>query len=165
VATDFKTADLCDAFPEVEVAEPGLRDYGGRRRFGGPIRTLKVFEDNTLVRQALEQPGQGHVLVVDGGGSLRCALLGDVLAELAVKNGWAGVILYGALRDSEALGQLPLGVKALGTHPRKSHKRGEGQGQVPVRFLGVTFHPGHHVYGDADGLVVAARALGGPGLS
>ena len=131
---DFKTADLCDEHPDVQVLEAALRDFGGRVRFHGEVRTLKVFEDNTLVRQALEQPGEGRVLVVDGGGSLRCALLGDMLAAIGVQNGWAGVVLYGAVRDTAEVGRMPLGVKALGTHPSKSLKRGEGQADVPVRF-------------------------------
>jgi regulator of ribonuclease activity A len=158
-APAFTTADLCDAHEDLQVLEHGLRDYGGRTRFHGEVRTLKLFEDNSLVRRALEGPGHGRVLVVDGGGSLRCALLGDMLGELAVKNGWAGVVVHGAVRDAEALGRLPLGVKALGTHPRKSHKRGEGQEDVPVRLLGVTVPPGWHLYADGDGVVVGPKAL------
>ena len=108
------TTDLSDAHPTaVQAADPIFRDYGGRRAFHGPITTLKLFEDNALVRSALETPGEGRVLVVDGGGSLRCALLGDQLAELAVRHAWAGVVVYGCIRDSEAIGLLPLGVKAL----------------------------------------------------
>lgn len=137
------TTDLSDAHPTaVQAADPIFRDYGGRRAFHGPITTLKLFEDNALVRSALETAGEGRVLVVDGGGSMRCALLGDQLAELAVRHAWAGVVVYGCIRDSEAIGQLALGVKALATHPLKSIKRGEGQRDLPVRFAGVTFRPG-----------------------
>jgi regulator of ribonuclease activity A len=154
------TADLCDAHEgDLQVCEPAFDDYGGRRRFHGAIRTLKCFEDNSLVREALAQAGDGAVLVVDAGGSRRCAMLGDQLAELGVRNGWAGVVMYGLIRDSEAIGAMPLGVKALGTIPIKSVKRGEGQADLVLRFAGVNFVPGHWLYADADGIVVAPRPL------
>lgn len=157
----FKTADLCDAHSDsLQVAEPGFRDFGGRRTFGGRIRTVRAPEDNSLVRQALEEPGQGQVLVVDGGGSRRCALVGDQLAALAEKNGWAGIVVNGCIRDSEDVGRTAIGVKALGTHPRKSQKRGAGERELAVSFAGVTFTPGHHLYADADGLVVSEKPLG-----
>jgi regulator of ribonuclease activity A len=161
------TADLCDAYGgdahqvELQVCEPIFLDYGGRRAFRGPVRTLKCFEDNALVRQMLGQPGEGAVLVVDAGGSRRCAMLGDQLAAMAVTNGWAGVVMYGLIRDSEAIGAMALGVKALGTIPVKSIKRGEGQMDVPVRFGGVTFAPGQWLYADADGILLADRELTG----
>lgn len=156
----FLTTDLCDAHMDsVAVLEPILRAYGGAPRFFGPIATLKLFEDNALVRSALSEPGAGRVLVIDGGGSLRCALLGDQLGLLAVENGWAGVVVYGAIRDAVALGALPLGIRALATHPMKSIKRGEGQRDVPVVFGGVRFEPGHWLYADEDGVIVAAEAL------
>jgi regulator of ribonuclease activity A len=154
------TADLCDEFgDEVEVAAPLLRDFGGRRAFYGPIVTVEVNDDNTSVRQVLATPGEGCVLVVDGGASTRCALVGDRLAALAVENGWAGIVVNGCIRDSEAIAAMPIGVKALATMPRKSEKRGPGRHDVPVSFAGVTFTPGHHLYADADGLLVAPRAL------
>ena len=153
------TTDLSDAHPDVQVAEPIFRDFGGRRAFHGPMTTLKLFEDNALVRTALEGPGNGRVLVIDGGGSMRCALLGDQLAELAVRHEWAGVVVFGCIRDSEAIGRLPLGVKALATHPLKSIKRGEGQRDLPVRFAGVTFRPGAWLYADADGVILSDQAL------
>lgn len=154
------TTDLSDAHPDaIQVAEPMFRDFGGQRAFHGAIATVKLFEDNALVRSILETPGAGRVLVVDGGGSMRCALLGDQLAELAVRNGWAGVVVYGCIRDSEAIGQLPLGVKALATHPLKSIKRGEGQREIPVRFAGVHFRPGAWLYADGDGLIVSEQPL------
>ncbi|NCU00685.1 RraA family protein [Candidatus Macondimonas diazotrophica] len=152
----YATTDLTDAHPEAfQVAEPIFRDFGGRLAFHGPMVTLKLFEDNALVRGTLETPGEGRVLVVDGGGSLRCALLGDQLAELAVRNTWAGVVVYGCIRDSEAIGGLPLGVKALATHPVKSIKRGEGQRDIPVRFAGIQFRPGAWLYADGDGLILS----------
>ncbi|MGB7397016.1 MAG: ribonuclease E activity regulator RraA [Candidatus Macondimonas sp.] len=154
------TTDLSDAHPDaIQVAEPMFRDFGGQRAFHGAIATVKLFEDNALVRSILETPGAERVLVVDGGGSMRCALLGDQLAELAVRNGWAGVVVYGCIRDSEAIGQLPLGVKALATYPLKSIKRGEGQREIPVRFAGVHFRPGAWLYADGDGLIVSEHPL------
>jgi regulator of ribonuclease activity A len=159
---DLKTADLCDAHagsPHFQIAEPGFLDYGGRRSFSGPISTVRAPEDNSFVRKALEEPGQGRVLVVDGGGSRRCALVGDQLAALARKNGWAGVVVNGCIRDAEEVGRTSIGVKALGTHPLKSNKRNEGQRDVEVRFAGVTFRPGHHLYADADGIVTSEKAL------
>lgn len=153
-------ADLSDAHPECAIVAPGLRDFGGRRRFHGPIRTLKVFEDNALVRVVLERPGGGAVLVVDGGGSLRCALVGGLLGELAVKHGWAGLIIHGCVRDSVELGMQPLGVRALATSPRKSAKGTHGgQTDVAVEFLGARFEPGAFVYADEDGILISAVTL------
>lgn len=154
------TADLCDEYGgEVEVAAPLLRDFGGLTAFSGPIATVAVTDDNTSVRLMLEAPGAGRVLVVDGGASTRCALVGDRLAQLAVENGWAGIVVNGCIRDSAALAALPIGVKALAAMPRKSEKRGPGRHDVPVSFAGVTFTPGHHLYADADGILVAPRPL------
>ena len=156
----FTTADLCDRHEAgVRVVAPGFRDYGGLQCFSGPIATVKVHEDNSLVRAALEKPGEGRVLVVDGGGSLCCALVGDVLAGLAHRNGWAGLLVYGCIRDSEAIACVAIGVKALGTHPRKSVKKGAGDRDIPVTFSGVTFAPGDHLYADRDGIVVASERL------
>ncbi|MCK6551463.1 ribonuclease E activity regulator RraA [Myxococcota bacterium] len=156
----FATADLCDQHQdELDVALPSLRDYGRVRAFHGPIATVKVFEDNALVRKRLEEPGAGRVLVVDGAGGLRTALVGDKLAQLGADNGWAGIIVHGCIRDSAAIAEIAIGVKALGTTPRKSDKRGTGVVDVPVTFAGVTFRPGEHVYADADGIVISKRAL------
>ena len=156
----FKTADLCDQHAEqVEIAESIFLDFGGREMFHGPISTVKVFEDNSLVREALSEPGNSGVLVVDGGGSMRCALLGDKLGLLAQKNRWAGIVINGCVRDCMELMELDLGVRALATHPLKSVKRGEGQRNVPVSFAGVTFVPGHFIYADADGLLCASASL------
>jgi len=157
----LKTTDLCDAHPEkVRVAEPiGFKDFGGAKIFHGKIETVKCFEDNSFVRKALEQNGEGKVLVVDGGGSIRCALLGDMLGELGVKNKWNGIIVYGCIRDSAAMATLQLGVKALNTIPLKSNKRNEGQPNIPVRFAGVDFTPGEFVYADEDGIIVSKEKL------
>ena len=160
----WTTADLCDEHSAqlgaaLQVAQPLLRPYGGVRAFCGPIATVQVQDDNTSVRLRLQEPGAGRVLVVDGGGSLLCALLGDQLAQLAVANGWAGVVVNGCIRDSAAIGQMPLGVLALGTLPRKSEKRGPGQHDVPVQFGGVTFTPGHYLYADDDGVLVTPARL------
>jgi regulator of ribonuclease activity A len=157
----FATTDLCDAHGDaVQVVEPRLlQPFGGRRHLRGPMVTLKVFEDNALVRSALEGPGDGAVLVVDGGGSLRCALVGGQLGQLAEKNGWAGVVVHGCVRDARELFACPVGVWAMATCPRKSVKRGLGDRAVPVSFGGVTFVTGHHLYADEDGVVVAATDL------
>ncbi len=156
----FATADLCDEFgAEVRVAEPLLRDWGGVPGFAGLIETLRVLEDNALVRQTLEAPGGGRVLVVDGGGSRRTALVGGNLAALAHRNGWAGLVIHGCIRDSAEVGATPVGVKALDVIPRKSAKSGAGERGVPVTFAGITFVPGAHLYADADGIVVAERDL------
>jgi regulator of ribonuclease activity A len=152
---EFSTADLVDEHGEaLQSCDLQLRQFGGRRRFHGPIRTVACFEDNALVRQVLSEPGDGAVLVVDGGGSLHTALVGDLIAGLAQANGWAGVVVHGAVRDTEALGGLDIGIKALGSNPRKSAKAATGQIDVPVRFGGVTFRPGEHLYSDEDGVVV-----------
>jgi regulator of ribonuclease activity A len=156
------TADLCDRFPdEVELAEPLFRDYGGIQRFAGPIQTVEVFEDNTLVRGMLETQGLGRVLVIDGGGSLRCALVGGRLAALAQENGWSGLVVNGAVRDSEEIRELHLGVRALNTSPRRSVKGGAGAGVLggSVRFAGVTFVPGQYLYADPDGTLLSRRNL------
>lgn len=157
---DYKTTDLCD-FNEshVQVADPLFRPYGKKISFSGPIATLKVFEDNLLVRTALSEPGVGQVLVVDGGGSLRCALVGGLLAQLAEKNGWSGIVVHGCVRDANEINACAIGVRALNTHPRKSVKKGAGERSIPVTFAGITFVPGHHLYADEDGLIVAPNSL------
>jgi regulator of ribonuclease activity A len=156
----WTTADLCDAFDaELQVAPAVFQAFGGVTAFCGQIATVKVFEDNVLVRAALSEPGAGKVLVVDGGGSLNRALIGDQIAALAVQNGWAGVILWGCIRDSAAVAPLPLGVRALGTNPRKPLKQGSGYRDIALQFADVRWVPGAWVYADADGVVVAGRSL------
>jgi regulator of ribonuclease activity A len=150
-----KTADIYDVYEEkLQVCEPGFHHYGGHRLFHGQIATLKCFEDNSLVSQHLGQPGKGRVLVVDAGGSFRCAMLGDILAQKAVDNGWAGILMYGCVRDCEDISKMPLGVLALATIPRKSVKKGVGEAGIPVTFAGVTFRPDEWLYADQDGVVV-----------
>lgn len=152
--------ELCDQFPElVQVVEPMFANFGGRERFGGEIVTLKAFEDNSLVREQVALPGEGKVLVVDGGGSMRRAMLGDMLAEKATKNGWEGIIIYGCIRDVNAIGELDLGVQSLGTHPMKTEKKGLGELNVEVTFGGVTFRPGDYVYADNNGVLVSPEKL------
>ncbi|MBA1148759.1 ribonuclease E activity regulator RraA [Ectothiorhodospiraceae bacterium WFHF3C12] len=156
----IKTTDLCDEHSDsLRIMAPIFLDYGRVRAFGGPVSTVKVFEDNSLVRAALEEPGQGRVLVVDGGGSTRCALLGDNLAELGRGNGWAGVVVYGCIRDSVDIAGIDIGVKALNTHPLKSVKKGVGERDVPVTFAGVTVQPGDYLYADEDGVILSGTAL------
>lgn len=153
------TPDLCDEFPEVQVLDPIFTNFGGREAFYGPVRTIKCFEDNSLVKQAVAEPGDGAVLVVDAGGSLRCAMLGDMLAEQAVGNGWAGVVMYGCVRDVDVLFETELGIQALAAHPRKSEKRGEGQRDIAVTFAGVTIAPGQWLYADNNGILIAEEYL------
>jgi regulator of ribonuclease activity A len=152
---DFRTADLVDEHGEaLQSCDLQLRQFGGRQRFHGPIRTVACLQDNALVRKVLSEPGNGAVLVVDGQGSLHTALVGDLIAGLARDNGWAGLVVNGAVRDTEELAGLDIGIKALGSNPRKSAKLAAGQVDVPVRFGGVTFRPGEHLYSDEDGVVV-----------
>jgi len=161
----FQTADLCDKYEDqiragqMRVLEPMLNSYGGRSAFHGRIATLKLFEDNSLVRKALESRGEGRVLVIDGGGSLRCALVGDQLAALGVKNGWSGIVVYGCIRDSRAIGEMDIGVMALDTHPLKSIKKNTGDAEITVDFGGAVFIPGHYLYADEDGILVAPAEL------
>lgn len=149
------TADLYDdRGDELDSLSLQLLDLGGRTAFDGPVRTVRCHRDNALVKQVLNTPGEGAVLVVDGGGSLASALVGDLIAGAAVENGWAGIIVHGAIRDREALASLPLGIKALGSNPRKSAKDGIGEVDVPVIIADVVFTPGRHVWADADGVLV-----------
>ena len=153
---DFRpTADLVDDIgPEVRSCDLQLRQYGGRREFAGPIRTVRCHEDNALLKAVLSEPGSGQVLVVDGGGSLHSALVGDVIVELARTNGWSGLIVNGAVRDAATLGTLDIGIKALGTNPRKSTKTGAGERDCVVSFGGVDFAAGELAFSDDDGIVV-----------
>lgn len=152
--------ELCDQFPGlVRVVEPMFVNFGGRESFGGEIVTIKAYEDNSLVREQVAEPGEGKVLVVDGGGSMRRAMLGDMLAEKAEQNGWEGILIYGCIRDVNAIGKLDLGVQALGSHPMKTDKRGLGDLNVPLVFGGVTFMPGEYVYADNNGVLVSSQKL------
>ncbi|NGY06347.1 ribonuclease E activity regulator RraA [Solimonas terrae] len=156
----FATTDLSDAHPEAQVADPIFGDFGGVASFYGPVITLKVFEDNGMVRALLEERGNGHVLVVDGGGSARCALVGGNLGQLGVDNGWAGIVVNGFIRDTDELAEQEIGIKALGAHPRKSEKGlHKGHRNRPVSFAGVNFKLGQWLYADADGIVVADEPI------
>ena len=156
--TPVPTADLVDQFgSELRVCETQFRQFGACRAFSGPVRTVSCREDNGLLRELVRAPGDGSVLVVDGEGSLRAALVGDMLAGAALANGWGGLVLHGAVRDSAALSGLGLGIKALGTNPRPGGKTGAGAVDVPVTFGGITFHPGDVLHADDDGIVLLPR--------
>lgn len=156
----FVLPDLCDAHPDVvSVLAPGFHTFGGRSAYYGPIRTIRCFEDNSLVAERLSEPGEGSVLVVDGGGSMRCALLGDNLASNGVNNGWAGVVIYGCVRDVDELKTMDLGVHALGSHPMRSVKRGGGERDVVLHFGGLHLHNDQYLYADNNGIAIAPLAL------
>mmetsp|Transcript_3001 Transcript_3001/g.3815 ORF Transcript_3001/g.3815 Transcript_3001/m.3815 type:complete len:168 (-) Transcript_3001:727-1230(-) len=153
------TCDLCDEF-EDELKYPTasiFRDFGGLKHFYGKIETVQCLEDNSFVNQVLDEPGDGKILVVDGGGSLKRALLGDMVAAKAISNGWSGLIVNGCIRDSKQVGTMSLGIKALGTTPRKTVKRGNGVRNIPVEFAGIQWSPGDMVVADEDGIVVLAK--------
>lgn len=161
------TSDLCDANEDAIVLAPVFRDFGGKRAFAGRTRTLQVHEDNALVRSTLETPGNGDVLVIDGGGSVRTALVGGNLGKLAETNGWSGIIVYGAVRDTLELAECKIGIRALAACPRKSEKKGAGERALSVTFAGASIAPddaeiGREGYADADGIVLSARPLTGP---
>ncbi len=157
---EFQTADLYDDHGEhLQVAAPLFLNYGSKHCFGGEIVTIKCHEDNSLVRETLGTDGNGKVLVVDGGGSLRCALVGDRLAQKAIDNGWEGIIVFGCIRDSKIINNISIGIKALNTNPAKSIKRGIGLLNETVKFAQVTFEPGKFVYADEDGIVLSKEAL------
>jgi regulator of ribonuclease activity A len=151
------TADLVDEIgPDVRSCDLQFGQYGGRAMFAGPISTVRCFQDNALLKSVLSDAGNGRVLVIDGDASLHTALVGDLIAELGRSNGWAGLIVHGAVRDASTLRTLDIGIKALGTNPRKSTKTGDGQRDVAVTFGGVTFLPDEIAYSDDDGIVVVA---------
>jgi regulator of ribonuclease activity A len=158
MSVEFRpTADLVDDIgPEVRSCDTQFRQFGGRIEFAGPISTVRCFQDNALLKSVLSEPGEGRVLVVDGDASLHTALVGDIIAELGRSNGWAGLIVHGAVRDASTLRTLDIGIKALGTNPRKSTKTGAGERDVPLSFGGVTFAPGETAYSDDDGIVIVA---------
>ena len=156
----FTTPDICDDFlPSLQILKPLFTEYGGKDKFYGEVVTIKCFEDNSLVKQTLANDGTGKVLVVDGGGSLRCALLGDMLGAMAADNGWQGIVVYGCVRDVEILKGIDLGVRALNSHPLKSEKRNEGQFNIPITFAGVKVKPGQWLYADENGIVIAEAEL------
>jgi regulator of ribonuclease activity A len=150
------TSDLFDEHPGAASCETQFRQFGAVRSFSGPIATVRCHEDNVLLRAQVSEAGDGRVLVVDGGGSFACALLGDNIAEIAVSNGWAGLVVYGCVRDVAALARLGIGIKALGTNPRPSGKAGAGEVGMPVTFGGAEFVPGGMLHADEDGVIVLA---------
>lgn len=160
----ISTPDLCDQFEtnndvKLRVLDPIFNNYGGRQQFFGQIVTIKCFEDNSVVKKLVDEPGAGRVIVMDGGASLRRAILGDMLAENAANNGWAGLIINGCIRDCEEIAAVDLGVKALNTHPMKTEKRGLGDLDIPVTFAGHTIQPGEWAYADNNGIVISSRPL------
>lgn len=156
----MKTADLCDHYAnQLSVCEDVFQSFGKKKSFFGPIKTVKVFEDNVLVKEALNTISAGSVLVVDGGGSKRCALMGDRLAAIAVKQKLAGVIINGCIRDSADIDNMDIGVLALGRNPLKSRKEGKGERDVTVSFAGVHFKPDWYAYVDEDGVVLSEQPL------
>ncbi len=156
----FVLPDLCDQFSErLAIADPVFRSFGGLARFAGPIRTVACFEDNSVVAERVREPGGGAVLVIDGGGSRRCALVGDNLAQLAVDNGWCGVVVHGCVRDVEALAALPIGILALAAHPLRSVKRGVGRRDEAVTFAGIVWRPEAFLYVDPNGVAIADEPL------
>jgi len=154
-----KTTDLCDACDDAQACALLFQTFGLRRAFTGPIRTLRIHEDIGLMRDTVSQAGKGQVLVIDGGGSISRALFGDVMAELASRNGWSGLVIHGVVRDAEELNTIDIGVKALGTVPKRGSRTGAGERDVPVHFGGVTFIPGDHLVADADGVIVLPSGL------
>ncbi|MCX7553896.1 ribonuclease E activity regulator RraA [Marinicella sp. S1101] len=158
--SNFSTPDLCDDHPnEVKVLDPIFTNYGGRTAFCGEVITIKCHEDNSLVKQLAAEPGKQRVMVVDGGGSLRRALLGDMIAENAMKNGWSGLLIYGCIRDCDEIAALDLGVKAVNTIPVKTEKRGFGDLNLAVTFAGQTIESGNWLYSDNNGVIVSKQAL------
>ena len=157
---NFSTPDICDDFlADLQILEPLFSEYGNSEQFSGEVVTIKCFEDNTLLKKMLGTDGAGKVMVVDGGGSIRRALLGDMLAAMAVDNGWQGVLINGCVRDVEILKTINLGIRALNCHPLRSDKRNEGQLNVAVTFAGADIKPGQYLYADENGIVVANAKL------
>jgi len=156
----ISTPDICDAYEaKVNVLDPVFRSYGARSSFYGEAVTIKCFEDNSVVKQLVDTPGEGRVIVMDGGGSLRKAILGDMLAEKAARNGWAGLVIYGCIRDCNEIAQINIGVKALNTHPMKTEKRGLGDLNVDVCFAGQTISAGNWIYADNNGILISESEL------
>lgn len=157
--TQISTPDLCDEYETARAMELPFINYGGVKQFGGEVVTIKCHEDNSLVKQAVSESGEGRVIIVDGGGSQRRALLGDMLAAQAASNGWAGLIIFGSIRDVDEIAETPLGVQALGHCPVKTEKLGVGQRDLPLSFGGVKILPGEFVYADNNGVIISSEAL------
>lgn len=156
----FKTADLSDAHEGMlQIVAPGLMNFGGSKRFHGEIVTIRSLDDNSRVREQIRTPGQGKVLVIDNEASMRCAMLGDMMAAALHENGWSGVVVNGCIRDAADIGEMDVGVKALATNPLRSVKEGRGEANVEVEFLGANFRPGEFLYSDEDGIILSPNAL------
>ncbi|MBI1326549.1 MAG: ribonuclease E activity regulator RraA [Alphaproteobacteria bacterium] len=156
---NFHTADICDARPDAKIIDIAFRDYGRRRIFHGPVTTIKAFEDNSLVHAALEEKGNGRVLVVDGGGSLNRSMLGGQLAAKAALNNWSGIVVLAAVRDIHEIAMIDIAVKALGTCPQKTNKQGQGTRDVTVKVGSIPVHPGDYLYADEDGIVILDKPI------
>ncbi|MBN3860382.1 ribonuclease E activity regulator RraA [Neisseriaceae bacterium PsAf] len=156
---NFETASIIDTAPDTPSCETQFKIYGQRKKFSGPIRTIKCFKDNGIIKKTMNSPSKGEVLVIDGGASYFSALMGDMIAKAGMENGWAGVIINGVIRDSVEINRMHFGIKALGTNPRKSSKEGVGEVDIPVTFGNVTFEPGYYVYSDEDGILVARHPI------
>ncbi len=157
---NISTPDLCDGNPKlVRILEPIFANFGGKASFGGEVVTIKCFEDNSRVKESAATDGTGKVMVVDGGGSLKKALLGDLIAEDAMNNGWEGFVIYGCIRDVEAIGHMEIGVKALNSIPLKTQRKGVGDLSVPINIGGVTIKPGEYIYADNTGIIVSPEPL------
>lgn len=160
--TSFSTAGLCDVHgkePHFQIVEPLFKSYGGKINFCGQVSTLKTFEEGKLIRSVLSEKGDGRVLVIDGGGSQRCALIDYDLTNIAVANGWQGIVIYGCIRHAALLATLPIGICALHAHPLQSHDREHGDRDLPLTFAGVNFKNNHFLYADADGIIVSEVML------
>jgi regulator of ribonuclease activity A len=158
----FSTSSLCDSYFErghLQIADPVFNIYGANKLFSGYITTLKTFEDDNLMRAILEEKVNNRVLVIDGGGSRRCALLDATMAKLAIENGWQGLIVYGCIRDAVIINQLPIGVRALASHPLKSHKKDHGDRDLVITFAGINFKKDQFLYADTDGIIVTETML------
>lgn len=159
---NFTTAHLCDAYAHLDtlqIAEPLFKTYGGNDSFSGQVTTLKTFECNDLIRSVLEEKVKDRVLVIDGGGSVRCALIDEALAKIAVDNGWQGIVVYGCIRGSALIKQLPIGIRALQTHPLDAHKKDQGDRDLSVSFAGLTVKKDYFLYADSDGIIVSKTML------
>ena len=156
---EFMTADLCDEHTNIEIAEPIFNLYGGKKKFMGKIRTVIAIEDNSYVKELVNTKVDGDVMVIEGKGSIKCALLGDNLAKIASENGWAGFVINGCVRDSEIINTIPIGIKALNTMPKKSNKNNVGEFKKDLNFAGVLFREGYFLYSDSDGIIISKEKL------
>ena len=156
---EFMTADLCDEHTNIEIAEPIFNLYGGKKKFMGKIRTVIAIEDNSYVKELVNTKVNGDVMVIEGKGSIKCALLGDNLAKIASENGWAGFVINGCIRDSEIINTIPIGIKALNTMPKKSNKNNVGEFKKDLNFAGVLFREGYFLYSDSDGIIISKEKL------